>query len=84
MSARLRIIFGKSLNGYIKYTPQLTISNSSHLSSIFLTMDGNHHANRYFKNTDKHDVSLSSGLGYIPRKTDYKLYLGDDLVDQEV
>jgi hypothetical protein len=47
----------------------------SHLSSIFLTIDGNHHANRYIKNTDPSDQSLLKGHGYFPEKKAYKEYI---------
>lgn len=47
-------------------------------------MDGNHHANRYHKNTDAYDTSLAEGLAYIPRKSEYEEYLKLTSNDKEV
>ncbi|KAG2018837.1 hypothetical protein CC2G_008224 [Coprinopsis cinerea AmutBmut pab1-1] len=47
-----------------------------HLSQLQLTADGNHHANRYMKNTDPLNRSLFDGRGYFPRDDEYKAYLG--------
>jgi len=47
-------------------------------------MDGNHHANRYFKNSDRHDLSLANGLGYLPLIEKYKEYLSGTSEDKEV
>lgn len=56
-------------------TARLWLTYLRHLASIFFTMDGNHHANRYVKNTDPRDVSLLSGSSYMPVKSVYKKYL---------
>jgi hypothetical protein len=40
-------------------------------------MDGNHHANRFVKNSDPRDTSLleQTAHGYFPPKVDYTTYL---------
>lgn len=57
---------------------------SSHLSSLFLTLDGNHHANRYAKNTDPTDSSLFKGNAYLPDQQTYRDYLSRTEVTKEV
>lgn len=39
--------------------------------------DGNHHANKFAKNTDPDDVSLFAGKAYFPEETAYQQYLQD-------
>jgi hypothetical protein len=47
-----------------------------HLITNFKTADGNHHSNRYSKNTDPSDVSLwDRFFGYFPCALTYKDYL---------
>lgn len=49
-----------------------------------ITVDGNHHANRYTKNTDRNDRSLLVTLsGYFPGN-EYRLYLDQIPVTKEV
>ncbi|KDR66863.1 hypothetical protein GALMADRAFT_283703 [Galerina marginata CBS 339.88] len=52
-----------------------TPDNLRHLQQTRLTADGNHHSNKYSKNTDPDDVSLYDGNAYIPRDQEYKEYL---------
>ncbi|KDR65131.1 hypothetical protein GALMADRAFT_148963 [Galerina marginata CBS 339.88] len=52
-----------------------TPDNLRHLQQTRLTADGNHHSNKYSKNTDPDDVSLYDGNSYIPRDQEYKEYL---------
>lgn len=56
----------------------------SHLRALFLTIDGNHHANRYKKNTDKNDKTLFSGSAYFPKTHEYEDYLEPIEVNKEV
>lgn len=56
----------------------------SHTSSLRLTIDGNHHANRYAKNTDYHDTSLIKGESYMPTRAEYQEHLSDIHVTKEV
>jgi len=44
----------------------------SHLSCLSVTLDGNHHANRYAKNSDPKDTSLLGGHAYFPEISVYK------------
>jgi len=37
--------------------------------------DGNHHVNKYIKNTDPNDISLFGGRAYFPDDTQYQEYL---------
>jgi len=46
-----------------------------HLEALFLTMDGNHQANRFARNTDRRDTALWGGLGYFPPSVDYKSHV---------
>jgi hypothetical protein len=46
-----------------------------HLTSLSIVLDGNHHANRYKKNTDDFDCSIWKGVGYFAVKDDYKEYI---------
>ncbi|KAF9538704.1 hypothetical protein CPC08DRAFT_604681, partial [Agrocybe pediades] len=39
------------------------------------TADGNHHSNRYLKNTDPDDISLFEGKAYFPEDGEYKEYV---------
>lgn len=57
----------------------------SHLITNYKTVDGNFHANRYFKNTDQTDTSLWEGFrGYFPGRHVYARYLDSLPVTQEV
>lgn len=51
---------------------------------MFLTLDGNHHANRYAKNTNPKDESLYKGAAYLPEQEVYKSYLSSTEVTKEV
>ena len=59
----------------LTYLSCLTIVSPRHLRTLSLTLDGNHHANRYKKNADKLDLSLFDGKGYFPRNEDYRAYV---------
>jgi hypothetical protein len=74
--------FGKSCTTNHLIDADLTLN--SHLSSLFLTINGNHHANRYFKNSNPHDQSLLCGSGYFPEKETYKAYIAGTPSDREV
>jgi hypothetical protein len=56
--------------GYIKI-----IAYFRHLNQRCLTLDGNHHASQFKKNTDSADVSALEGHAYSPVDTTYKEYL---------
>lgn len=49
----------------------------SHLNQTQDTADGNHHANKFAKNTDPDDVSLFAGKAYFPDEAEYQQYLRD-------
>ena len=51
-----------------------------------MVMDGNHHANRYPKNTDPKDVSLwnDRAFGYFPDIAKYKQYVQGIPLNKEV
>lgn len=51
---------------------------------MYLTIDGNHHANRYVKNSDLRDESLLLGRSYFPDKDSYREYLAKTTVTKEV
>ena len=39
------------------------------------TADGNHHANKFSKNSDPDDVSLFHGKGIFPEESDFQKYI---------
>lgn len=47
----------------------------SHLNQTQFTADGNHHSNRYLKNTDPDDISLFNGEAYFPNDQQYREYV---------
>ena len=47
----------------------------SHLNQTQYTADGNHHSNKYLKNTDPNDVSLCDGKAYFPNDAEYNEYI---------
>lgn len=55
-----------------------------HGAGIYLTIDGNHHANRYSKNTDPRDASLLRGASYMPERVLYKEYVTGTECTKEV
>jgi len=57
-----------------------------HLVTLRLTVDGNHHLNRYMKNSDRSDRSLLDGraIGYFPKRDIYRGYLNGIPVTKEV
>lgn len=59
-------------------------TSSSHGDAMYLTIDGNHHANRYAKNSDPHDESLLKGQSYFPEKKAYRDYLAKTMITKEV
>lgn len=61
-----------------------TNSSVSHGNAMYLTIDGNHHANRYVKNSDLRDESLLLGQSYFPEKNSYREYLAQTTVTKEV
>jgi hypothetical protein len=58
----------------------------SHLKVLRLVIDGNHHANRYTKNSDPADSSLLEGRasGYFPSAASYSDYLNKIPATKEV
>ncbi|KAF8955769.1 hypothetical protein BDZ97DRAFT_1709000 [Flammula alnicola] len=46
-----------------------------HLNQMQHTADGNHHANKYIKNTDPDDISLFEGKAYFPDDTAFRHYI---------
>ncbi|KAF8803122.1 hypothetical protein BYT27DRAFT_7226149 [Phlegmacium glaucopus] len=52
-----------------------TPSNLRHLNQTQYMADGNHHSNKYSKNTDPNDVSLYNGTAYFPEDTTYQEFL---------
>ncbi|KDR72437.1 hypothetical protein GALMADRAFT_51291, partial [Galerina marginata CBS 339.88] len=56
--------------GWERTPPQLR-----HLIQIQYTADGNHHSNKYAKNTDPDDISLYDGKAYYPRDAEYREYI---------
>ncbi|KAF9545130.1 hypothetical protein CPC08DRAFT_823958 [Agrocybe pediades] len=46
-----------------------------HLNQTQFTADGNHHSNRYLKNTDPDDISLFEGKAYFPEDSEYQKYI---------
>ncbi|KIM36002.1 hypothetical protein M413DRAFT_20657 [Hebeloma cylindrosporum] len=46
-----------------------------HLIQTQHTADGNHHSNKYAKNTDPDDVSLYEGRAYFPNDVEYREYI---------
>ena len=53
------------------------LDRRSHLNQLQQTADGNHHANKYIKNTDPDDVSLFGGKAYFPDDKEFRQYLQD-------
>jgi hypothetical protein len=39
------------------------------------TADGNHHANKFSKNSDPDDISLFNGKGTFPKDSDFQRYI---------
>jgi hypothetical protein len=48
---------------------------SSHLNQTQYTADGNHHSNKYSKNTDPDDISLYNGTAYFPEDSTYREFV---------
>ena len=48
---------------------------SRHLIQTQYTADGNHHSNKYAKNTNPDDVSLYDGRAYYPNNAEYQEYI---------
>lgn len=72
---------------YVPLSHRLILSTNrsfSHGNSMYLTIDGNHHANRYVKNSDSRDESLLLGQSYFPDKISYREYLDKTIVTKEV
>lgn len=67
--------FGKIFILFHSSLPQLNIFFSSHLIQTQYTADGNHHSNKYAKNTDPDDVSLYDGRAYYPNDAEYRDYI---------
>lgn len=55
-----------------------------HGAGVYLTVDGNHHANRYSKNSDPRDSSLLKGASYMPERDLYKKYVDSTECAKEV
>ncbi|KAJ3528320.1 hypothetical protein NMY22_g9460 [Coprinellus aureogranulatus] len=47
-----------------------------HLSQLQRTLDGNHHANHYMKNTDPESFSLYGGEAQFPSEEEYHAFIG--------
>jgi len=45
------------------------------LNQTQYTADGNHHSNKYSKNTDPDDVSLYNGTAYFPEDAAYREFV---------
>lgn len=54
---------------------QQTPSHLRHLSQTTFTADGNHHLNKFVKNTDPNDVSFFRGRAYFPEDSEFQRYL---------
>ncbi|KAF8955089.1 hypothetical protein BDZ97DRAFT_1968746 [Flammula alnicola] len=52
-----------------------TPDDLGHLQQTQLTADGNHHSNKYRKNTDPDDISLYEGKAYFPNDLEYREYV---------
>lgn len=48
-----------------------------------LTLDGNHHLNKYLKNTDPHDISLFEGRAYFPEDAKFRRHIGNGASGEE-
>jgi len=48
---------------------------SRHLNQMLHTADGNHHANKFSKNSDPDDVSLFNGKGTFPEESAFQKYI---------
>ena len=48
---------------------------SRHLNQMLHTADGNHHANKFSKNSDPDDISLFDGKGTFPEDSDFRKYI---------
>jgi len=46
-----------------------------HLNQMLHTADGNHHANKFTKNSDPDDISLFNGKGTFPNDLDFQKYI---------
>ena len=72
---RHRMSFGKIFIVFPCFLPQLNTPFSRHLIQTQYTADGNHHSNKYAKNTDPDDVSLYNGRAYYPNDAEYREYI---------
>lgn len=54
---------------------QRTHPSLRHLHQTTLTADGNHHLNKFVKNTDPNDTSWFSGRAYFPEDSQFQQYL---------
>jgi len=48
---------------------------SRHLNQMLHTADGNHHANKFSKNSDLDDISLFNGKGTFPEDSGFQKYI---------
>jgi hypothetical protein len=67
--------FGKIFILFHCSLPQLDTPFSRHLIQTQYTADGNHHSNKYAKNTDPDNVSLYDGRAYYPNDAEYREYI---------
>jgi hypothetical protein len=70
-----RMSFGKIFTLFQYFLPRLIIPFSRHLIQTQYTADGNHHSNKYAKNTDPDDISLYDGRAYYPNDAEYQEYV---------
>lgn len=54
---------------------QRTPLNLRHLHQTTLTADGNHHLNKFVKNTDPNNTSWFRGRAYFPEESQFQDYL---------
>jgi len=53
----------------------VTIHCTRHLNQMLHTADGNHHANKFSKNSDPDDISLFDGKGTFPEDSEFRKYI---------
>jgi len=70
-----RMSFGKIFILCHCFLSRLNTPFSRHLIQTQYTADGNHHSNKYAKNTDPDDISLYDGRAYYPNDAEYREYI---------
>jgi hypothetical protein len=64
------------LVSFLMRVPNFVVTiHCRHLNQMLHTADGNHHANKFSKNSDPDDISLFDGKGTFPEDSEFRKYI---------